>query len=297
MSNLRQRFREDTTGTLEFYPPEEAVPSAASVTLYRPDGSTEVQASDSGTVASASTTLSASASKGDRSVALTSATGTAAGQRFLLQEDGRTYQAETRSISGTTAYLVGALPFDVTSSATWKGWRCTYDLTADHTADRDANYQAHWDITIGGVHLYHVEPFDVVSALEWYPTRLADVLARYPRVAWLLDSHDLDGYEALRTTWEHMLIPSLSARGLAIERVRDTKHLVPLHVAFVNEWLAEHAAMIDPNLLATFDMARQRRLEVEAAVTSDVPWYDSDDDLAADGGEEHRVATSMEITR
>ena len=297
MTNMRQTFREDTAGTLEFYDPREGVPSAATVALYKPDGQTVLQASASATIASASTTLAASASTGDRTITLTSATGTAAGQRFLLQEGGQTHRAEVRSISSTTVYLATPLPFDVTTAATWKGWRCSYSLTTTHTADRDEGYQAHWAITVASAVFNYVDLFDVVSAPNWYPTTMSDVLDRHPRAAWLMESHDLDGYAALRTTWEQMLVPSLSARGLDINRVRDARHLIPLHVAFVNEWLAEQQAMTDPNAASFFELARGRRLEMEASITSDLPWYDSNDDLAEQGGETHRVATGMSITR
>jgi len=294
----RQRFREDTAGTLEFYPPENQVASAATLTIYKPAGSGSVlQSSTNATIDTVDTTISANASKGARNVTLASAADVTAGVQYLLEQNGRVQPVEVRSVSGTTAYLVNKLHFDFTSGATFKGYRLSYSLTATHTADVDRNYFAEFSYTIASAAYYAIVPFDVVEATDWYPTTLADVYARHPRAAWLLDDHDLDGYEALRVTWEQMLVPSLAAGGMHIERVRDYYHLVPLHVAFISEWLAEHAAMVDPDAIAQLELAKSRRQEIEAAVTSDVPWYDSDDDKSADAGEENRVKSFVEVLR
>ena len=292
----RQQFKEDTAGTLAFYPPEQAVASAGTVALYAPGGSV-LQAAAAVTIDSASTTLASAATDGARSVVLTSATGTAAGIKYLLQEAGKTHVVEVRSMSGTTAYLVGELTADFTTAATWKGYRQTYALTATHTADRADNYRADWAYTIASVAHTATTSFDVVSAPDWWPTTIADVVGRYDRVGLLLDSRDLDGYELLRTSWQHMLKPALAARGMRIERIRDYDHLVPLHCACVNELLAENAAMIDPNALVMFELAKARRHEIQASITSDVPWYDSDDNLAADGGETRTTRASIVISR
>lgn len=296
MAILKQRFREDTAGTLVAYPPIDATPSAASVTILYPDGLTELQAATAMTIGAVSTTVSA-ATRGARSLTVASATGIVAGRRYLVTSAGRSFQAEVRSISSSTIYLVGKLPFDVAATSPLKELAATYALTTTHTATRDTNYIAKIAWTIASAAHYSVETFDVVSVAGWYPTTISDLFARYPRAALLLEEKDLDGYETLRTAWEQMLVPSLRSRGLKIDRVRDTHQLIPLHVAFVNEMLAEHAAMVDADRMPQFELAQKRRMEAEAAITSDVDWYDADDDLAVGGGEERRNFRGFRLTR
>ncbi len=289
-------LREDATGTLEFYPPENDVPSSADVTLFYPDGS-ELKASASATIDSASTTLASNASKGARSVSLTSATGTSASRRYLLQESGYDSICEVRRISGTTAYLVGQLPRAYTTSATWKGWRLSLSVDSAYTAERDDNYRAQWVYTIGSDTYTRESIYSVVSAGYYFNTTWGDVLAIHPRLTDLLEDHDQDGYEIMRTAWNQRIIPALRARELRIERIRDYDALIPLHVAWINEIMMLENAQHDIDKREAFELATMNREAIQQAIMSDLNWYDSDDDLSAESGEEHKAKTHLTVTR
>ena len=293
-----QRFVEDATGTLEFYPPEQGVASAATVALYQ-SGNSEIQAAASATIASASTTVAAAVAKGARSLTVASATGVAADQRFLVQEGGRVWVCDVEDIATTTLYPRQRVPFALTTAATVKGYRLSYAITATHTEDRDDNYRAHWAYTIGGVAFTYDQTFDVVSAYpaDVFPTTLDDVTASYPWVKQHLLDHDLDGARMLATVWSMGLVPLLSSRSMRIERVRDLAALVPLHVALVNKHLIENLAMIDPDYIERLHTAREIVDSMVQYVLADVSWYDSDDDLSVSDGEEHVARTYIAVSR
>lgn len=294
----RMRFVEDTAATLEFYPPEQGVASAATVALYRA-GNTVLQAAASATIDTVSTTIGAAVARGARSITVASATGIVAGRRYLVQEGGRRWVCIVNEISGTTIYPEQRAPFALTTSATFKGYRLSYSLTTTHTADRDDNYRAHWSYTIGGTSYVYDQIFDIVSAYptDVYETTLDDVLDSYPWISQHLQDHNLDGHRTLDTVWRNGVVLLLQSKRMRVERVRDLRALVPLHVALVNKHLIENLAMIDPGYIERLATAREIVEGVSQYVSADVAWYDANDDLVVDGDEEHKIKTFIEVTR
>lgn len=291
---MKIRVKEDSTGTLWHYPSRREVPSAGTVTLYQ-SGGTSIQASTAATVDSVDTTIGADASRGARSLTVADSTGIAAGVRYLLTDSGQVADIEVKSVSGTTIYLVTPLTFAASSGATFKGYRLTYSLTATHTQDRGDNFRATWTYTVGAATYAEDSLFDVVSAVEYYPTTLADVAARHPRIPDLLYDGDLDGFELLRTAWVQRVVPQMDAKGLRIERIRDLANLVPYHVAIVNELVAENEAMTDADRIEQYELAKRNSEAMLSLYSADVDWYDDDDDLAEGEGEAHRSTSYFEV--
>lgn len=291
---MKIRVKEDTAGTLWHYPSQHKQATSATVTIYNSAG-TEIQASTAATVDSVSTTLASDTARGARQIAVASATGITAGVKYMLVDSGRELEIEVRSVSGTTVYLVQPLTFAASSGATVKGHRLTYALTTTHTQNKDDNYRAHWSYVIATVTYTEDSLFDVVAAVEYYPTTIRDVIARHPRIADLLQTHDLDGFELLRTSWQQRVIPQMDAKGLRIERIKDLSNLIPYHVAIINEMIAEHEAMIDGDRITQLDIARQNSDNMLALYSTDVDWYDEDDDLSESDGEQNRNVSYFQV--
>jgi hypothetical protein len=68
-------------------------------------------------------------------------------------------------------------------------------------------------------------------------------------------------------------------------------------MAYVNELVAEHDAMIDRDKLEQYQVAKNNCNEVLALISTDVDWYDTDDDLAAGDDEQHVNRRGFTVTR
>jgi len=293
---MKSKFLTDTAGTLAFYPPELGASSAATVALYYPGGGT-LQAAATATRDSTSTTLSAAAAKGARSVVVTSATGITVGTRYLVAAGGLTVDVEVKSISGTTIYITAPLSAPMASGATYKGWLLSYALTTTHTDVIDQSYRAEWVYTIATVAYQSQQTYDVVAALDYYETTLADVIARHPRISAMLYDWQQDGDDLLETVWQQMVVPALRARRMRPELLMDKGGLVPVHVAHVNLHVAEHEAMLSSDRLEQLDVAKVNAESTLQLYSSAVDWQDESEDLQLDADEEHQVQTYIGISR
>lgn len=113
--------------------------------------------SGSATVDSVSTTLAAAAGRGSadpRSLVVASATGIAAGRRYLLTSGGRSELVKVEAIDGTTLRLAATLGSYFASGSTLRGVELSATVPTDVTADDDH---------IGAPHL----------AVRWIPVGLA----------------------------------------------------------------------------------------------------------------------------
>lgn len=283
----KPKYIEDRTGTLTWYPPQDGVASAATCELYQPGGSV-LKAAASATIATASTTIGANVSEGARSYTVASATGISAGDVLLVEEAGRVWHCELKSLSGTTLYPYGEVPFALTTSATVKGYKLTYALSADETADIAENYRAEWVYTIGGVEYLEDQLWDVVAADDQYQTRHRHLVSMYSWVASQLDTQDKDAHEHLRTAWELYLVPRLRQKGIHIEKVRNTQRLIPLHCAVAQEVMAYNDFMDNPDLRERWEGAQDEAQHQLDILSADSGWYDENQDLAVSDEEEHR---------
>lgn len=99
-----------------------------------------VLASGSATLDSVATTLAASAGRGTadpRQVTVTSATGIAAGRRYLISSGGKAEMVRVESVSGTTLRLAGELPTLFTSGAAFTGIEVSATVAEDVCGDID----------------------------------------------------------------------------------------------------------------------------------------------------------------
>lgn len=129
---ISQHIVRDLGGTIDILlNARPAAAPAATVTVRGPGGTIYVNA-QSATVDSVETTLSSSAARGARSVAVTSATGIIAGREYLVG-DGTSNPREhvrVRSISGTTITLVRPLLYAQASGDSFDGVYLSYAVTA-----------------------------------------------------------------------------------------------------------------------------------------------------------------------
>jgi len=291
------RFRQDTTGTLEFYPPEKAVPSSATVTLRHPGGS-ELQASASATIDSVATTLAAAASRGDRLVSVASATGITRGDRYLVATDGDAAVLRVARVDGTDIYLSTPLEFDLDSGSAFSGYKLSYSLTTTHTDTRADNYVAAWAYTADGEARYREQTWDVIDETGWYPTTMNDVVEEYDNLPDVLKPHQFDGDMLLRNAWDKHVVPMLRAAHIDDARIKNKERLIPLHCALVNWVVLKSRAYVSSDVRG--DEADRAYADVEmqhSRLMADLGWYDDDSDGQVDETETGTIRTGIRITR
>ena len=292
----RQRFREDTAGTLEFYNPLLEVPTSATVTLYKPSGE-ELQAAAAATVDSVDTTVSGAVSRGATSFAVASAASMAEGRRYLVESGGDRWPIQVQRLASTTVYPLGKVPFAIADGSTFKGWRLSYSLTTTHTADKDRSYRALWTVVIAGATHYWDDLFDVVAAVDYYPTALDDLTRRYRWIGDRLPAHDEDGEELLETAWNGVKA-LLWGKELDPSRVKDKAALVDLHVEVARRNLLRQIADVDNDKASALERAEEDLLaQMSLTLASRLTWYDEDEDLAASSGEEFANRRGIRVTR
>jgi len=283
---MHQVLRNDTDGSIFFYNPERERPTNAYLTIYKPGGEV-LLAETLATTSSVNTTISGSAVKGANSFSLSSSSGVIAADYYLVSEDGKTFEMECRAIGGTTFTSNTKTQFALTNAATFQGYKISYSLSSTLTDEIGDNYLVVWKYSFddGSTYQYKETVFDVVASVNWYPTKITDVISRFPRIQDYLDSYDIDGEVLLRTAWDQKLIPLLNSKGMDITRVKDLEQLIPLHVVFVNLILVENDVMQDTNKFQQLELARSFVEEIDDKISSKIVWYDADQDLKDSGNE------------
>lgn len=195
-----------TGQTFVYDPPEMGRPSSPSVTVYLTtsddDGSTETATTGAASVDSVNTTLSASASAGDKTITVTSGTSITKGRRYLLTAaDGDTAWVDVRAVSGTSVILRNQLNGDFASGSTFQGCRLSIAVDSTWVNDKsnitDASaghpgYRVRWVYTVLGSEAVGVSFYDLVR----YPSKnivtALDVDRAFP--GWI-DRLGQDNYE------------------------------------------------------------------------------------------------------
>jgi hypothetical protein len=285
---MRQQFREDTAGTIEFYPPENSVPSTATLDLYD-NSHTTLASAATATIDSTSTTIAANVAEGARSLTVALATGITAGVSYLVQEAGQKWICRVKSVSTTTVYFYGECPFALTTSATFKGYRLSYALTTTHTANKGENFSAEFHYTADSVVRHHIQTFDVVASIAWYPTTINNLVDAHPHLQRWLDSDDKDASNLLDTAWKQRLVPMLFAKQMRIERIRDLDQLIPLHTAIANEMVAFDQFMADPDKAVQHQAASKLTDDTSQLLFANLSWYDANDDKVPSADEQNVV--------
>lgn len=282
---MKQRFREDTTGTLRASPQEGPPITAATIELFKPDGSV-LQASDTATLPTVSTSTGAAAGEpvGEKSINVSSTTGIVPGGKYWLGtvgEDSLQQVVATKVVSPTVFEIAEGLTHRLEEGDSVLGSELTYTLTTTHTADRDENYRAVWTYTVGTQTYTASQLFDVVAwvfALALGPTMLRrhipDSVRRQAPGVTLQDA-------VLES--EAKIMRELRRNQFRPDRVRDMDQFTWLGVLGVKEQYQERQSMIDPDILPTLEDTRsQWRMEFDRIMASGLSWYDQDEDLSVD---------------
>jgi len=161
----------DESPTVQHFDPEGVIPTAATCTLYKPDGS------DSGLTGSvslptASTTI-ASASTTE-ALELTSASGFAVGDRIVVTSDGVAMVGEIVRLDGTTCHLLAAIGFAPDTSSTVAKLDMSCTITGLAVGDIGPNWRIQWEITSPS----NKRASDVAHVVRWMwdqPIRAHDI--------------------------------------------------------------------------------------------------------------------------
>ncbi len=275
-----QQILEDSTQTLEFYPPTQyslGKVTAATVKIGTPSTSFPTSG-DAATVSTVDTTLSSAASRGARSVAVGSATGITAGRRYLIgTTDGMMDPLEVvvRRVDGTTIHLRQPLIEDVASGDVFAGHRCSHALTAAETDERGRG-SAEWTLTIDGASRVFRQEFYIVRAELSHGLTASDLRVRYRITKRLKDADDQHLALAIEAGWE-ALIAMLDSRGILFWKIVSAERLrEPLAALVVWEMVRgaprlefEEREQWERNWVETFERFLQTRDS----------WYDDSEDL------------------
>lgn len=160
---MNQEILLDTGGTL-YYDVPGGRPSAATATIYNPDGTSIT--SPTVTNDPTNTTLHNAASAGHTSIHVTSATGIEIRRRYLLTNpSGQSEWVRAKAISGTTITLFDALAYAHTSDSTLVGTRLTAPVTSGNAATLAEGYEIRWSVTVDSESHVYVDQWDVVRQI------------------------------------------------------------------------------------------------------------------------------------
>ena len=162
----------DETTTVKHFDPEGVVPTAATVTLYKPGGGTGGTVS-AVTLPTASTTISGGSSTREKLV-VDSSTGFAVGDHIVASDDGIDMVAEIVRVDGSSLHLMAALSHEPSAGATVKKLDMTATISGLAEADIGPNWRIQWEITTPS----NRRGSDVAHVVRWLwdqPIRAADV--------------------------------------------------------------------------------------------------------------------------
>lgn len=135
---------------------------AASVTLYKPGGSSH-QSAASVEIDSVNTTINGAASAGDSSIALTSATGVEVGRAYVIGSGSGIYEwVKVASVDGATVTIEEPLEYAYSDGATFVGNRLSYSLSSSLNDTLGNGYQAVWVYTVDSTERSVSTMYDVV---------------------------------------------------------------------------------------------------------------------------------------
>ena len=162
---MNKQIRYSSGGTLVFDPPQHGRPSAATVSIYDPNGAEHVAPAPTVTIDSVNTTLNGAASEGDTSLTLTSAAGIVVGRYYDLEaSDGRVERFRAAAVSGAVVTLAEELGGAYADGSAVTGNRLTATIASGDADPLDEGYEARWSYTIDATAYYANTLFDVVRS-------------------------------------------------------------------------------------------------------------------------------------
>jgi hypothetical protein len=300
----RQRFQAGIGGTLRFIPPEAVLagpPTVATVSILASTGQdlpTQVQTA-AAVVDPVSTTFSAPASAGDRTITLASVTGIAVGRQYLVVPgDGERFLVEVDAVatSAKVVLLAEPLPRDLGSDAQLLGVEVTYALSGAQCPMPVAtgviatvldeqpspalgyghSYRAAWLYSIGGVQYGGDQLYEVRRRLL-KPTLTADQVQRRLPAEWddLVPGGPREIQRVMDDAWDDLL-EELAAKGFDPDRVMDADRFRRPHRSLV---VAALASTWPPAAWATWSKERHDEAvqDLQDALASG-SWYDKVED-------------------
>lgn len=167
-----EQIRKGSSDVLVFYPPEDAAPATASLTITDANGSELSGFVWPQTVNrdSASATVSVAASQGARAVSVSSNASFEVGETYVLTEavTGQKYRVRVAGLPSGKVTLDQPLPFALTTSSTLTGIAYRFATNSTMTADVRRRCRAKWSYTAGTAR-YWQQRLDIVRE----PWRLA----------------------------------------------------------------------------------------------------------------------------
>jgi len=262
------RVLKDSTDTIITYPRLSAdglvttgLPVSATCKRVAPASSdTSYQ---SATIDSLSTTVQGAISAGLDSITLAGAVAIVKGRRYLITDatHGRTFVV-TATNSGTvsTMYIAEPLEEHISNGSTVKGMAVTIALTAAQTATIGQGF-CYFRATVDGVVREWDEPFRVVNRITSIILTPTELTQSYPIIRTINSSTDLSLEEVISATWFHVMVPSLSARGVLDEDVLTDDVLMPMHAAacvmhMAEQWPAAPREFVD-RMRENFERVKQ----------------------------------------
>lgn len=234
--------------------------TARRVTPVVPDAASAYVAA---TVDAAATTLSAAASEGAVSLALTAPMVFVAGQQYLIQDEttGRAIVVEaTKSATDDVMSIAEPLPCDVAILSGIFGIAVSVALTAAQTAQVGSGYVL-FRATVDDVVTEWDEAFRVVRRMTSIALTVTQLTQLYPVARKLSSSADTTLEEAIGAAWTASIQPWLSAIGILDEDVLTDDVLVPVHAAAVvlhlaRQWPQAQQEYVD-RLQANYEQAKE----------------------------------------
>jgi hypothetical protein len=167
-----EQIRKGSSDVLVFYPPEDAAPSQASLTITDANGSELSGFVWPQTVSrdSASATVSVAASQGARAVSVNSNANFVIGETYVLTEatTGQKYRVRIAGVPSGKVVLDEPLQFALTTAATITGIAYRFATNSTMTGEVRRRCRAKWSYT-AVVAQYHQQRVDIVRE----PWRLA----------------------------------------------------------------------------------------------------------------------------
>jgi hypothetical protein len=277
----------DTTFTVDL---PERPSSTPTFTVVGPSG-TAVQASGNTSLDGVNTTLSGAAAAGAQAVAVTSATGVAAGERFLLagaEDDGGEW-VTCKSVSATTVTLVRPLRTAKASGATFQSTTVSCAVTGTNIAAVGRHYRLEITYAVASVtQAKLIVPFDVTRYVPASYLTLEDVADIDPLVARRLAAGTW--WPALRERVWEMLLRRCAARTVPGSLV-GVIDLTTAHAYLVREVVAELAGKDHADQRTLMAARFQEEFDLVMGSTS----IDSDQDGAVESHE--GAPRSIELVR
>jgi len=274
--------------------------SSATVSFYKPDGSTIVTDA-SATVDTTSATINAQDATSPESLTVSDVNGFAAGRPYLLTSvGGQTSVLTLSSVDNDNRKLIfdQAPPFAITNGDTVAGARISYTLAADKTSKRDLYYRAEFTITPSNGDVYKKQVMYHVCRTQFEDPVTADEVKRvlsfqFPSAA---DYYQPGQLVEIAQRASNMVIRQIEASG-------RMPHLLSTPDAFKDAGLlALRLCLADDNLIPQagtteiVDYVDSIRKQMQESIRTSIKagqWYDDNDNGKVDERETGAFSTRV----